>query len=99
LGFVAGYRDGSAREESTGRRLDEQRTGENIRKRKTVKDAINRMTMNYTLLKVQFGGRVVGNPASFWNLVGSAHFPEAEYTDCRLCDFTQSLQENSGIVS
>jgi hypothetical protein len=79
LGFVAAYRDGSGREESTGRRLDEQRTVENFGRRKAVKDAINRMMMNYTLLKVQFGGRVVGNPASFWNLLGSTHFPEADY--------------------
>jgi hypothetical protein len=40
-----GYRDGSGREESTGRRLDGQRTVENFGNWKALKDATNRMMM------------------------------------------------------
>jgi hypothetical protein len=40
-----GYRDGNGGEESTGRRLDGQRTVENIWNRKALKDATNRVMM------------------------------------------------------
>jgi hypothetical protein len=40
-----GYRNDNDREESTGRRLDGQRTVENFGNRKALKDAINRKMM------------------------------------------------------
>jgi hypothetical protein len=40
-----GYREGNGREESTGRRLDGQRTVENFGNRKVLKDATNRKMM------------------------------------------------------
>jgi hypothetical protein len=46
----AGYRDGSGREESAGRRLDGQRKVENYGNRKALKDATRgMMMMNYNL--------------------------------------------------
>jgi hypothetical protein len=38
-----GYREGNGREESTGRRLDGQRTVENFGNRKALKDVTNRV--------------------------------------------------------
>jgi hypothetical protein len=40
-----GYRDDNGREESTGRTLEGQRTVENFRIRKALKDATNRVMM------------------------------------------------------
>jgi hypothetical protein len=40
-----GYGDDNGREESTGRRLDGQRTVENFGNRKALRDAANRMMM------------------------------------------------------
>jgi hypothetical protein len=40
-----GYQDGNGRDESTGRRLDGQRTVENFGNRKALKDATNQMMM------------------------------------------------------